>query len=77
MIDCNGLSFILIVDAHRGLSRHSLFSNESPSVKHSDDATYLCIEHTHTDCKYYAIEPKCVLNISAEHISLHVEDNCI
>lgn len=51
--------------------------NESPSVKHSDDATYLCIEHTHTDCKYYAIEFKCVLNISAEHISLYVVDNCI
>jgi len=30
--------------------------NESPSVKHSEDATYLSIEHTHTDRKYYAIE---------------------
>lgn len=50
--------------------------NESPSVKHSD-AMHLCIEHTHTDRIYYAIEPKCVLNISAEHISLYALDNCI
>lgn len=74
--DCNGLSFILIVAAHRGLSIQPHSPNESPSVQHTD-AMDLCIKHTRTDRIYYAIDPKCILNISAEHIGPIAVDNCM